>query len=179
MPINVNGTKITDVKVNGVSMNEVKVNGVVVWTRNLDLNLLNDAASAYTVTYDNGGTVSFRKNSYGQFVFTFTTPNWDNSSGFSYYAKRKTAIDMTKYSKLNIGGALSDTSGSTRFFVIIYRSSDNALLSRTEIATTTGSFSKSISLSSINTSCYIEFWGWDTRGNKTHTLTISTFKLVI
>ena len=50
MPINVNGTGITDVKVNGVSMNEVKVNGVVVWTRNLDLNLLNDAASAYTST---------------------------------------------------------------------------------------------------------------------------------
>lgn len=66
MPINVNGTGITDVKVNGVSMNEVKVNGVVVWTRNLDLNLLNDATSAYTVTPSGGATAtSFTKNSSG------------------------------------------------------------------------------------------------------------------
>lgn len=174
MPIKVNGTTITNVVCNGTNVNTVVVNGVKVWTRGL--NLLNDAASAYTVT-PAGASASFTKNTYGQFVFKFTTPNWDNSSGFSYYAKRKTAIDMTKYSKLNIGGAISDKSGGHRYFVNIYRASDSTLLSRTGIGSTTGSFSISISLASINTSCYIELWGWDTLGNRTHTLTISNFQL--
>ena len=55
MPINVNGTTTNDVKVNGVSMNEVKVNGVIVWTRNLNLNLFLSVSS-------NQSFVSFKIN---------------------------------------------------------------------------------------------------------------------
>ena len=175
MPLNANSVGITDVKANGVAMNEVKVNGVTVWTRNL--NLLSDAASAYTVTPSGATSTSFTKNASGQFVMTFSTPGWDGD--FNLYVKRKTAIDVTRYSKLTMGGAISDKSGNRRYYVNIYRASDNALLTREEIKSTTGSFSISISLASINTSCYIEIWGWDTVANKTHTLTISNFQLVV